>query len=108
MSELDAILQAIRARAAREEVRITQHAQQEMVEEAISMDDLLHVVSTARIIENYPKHRRGACCLLHGTDASGRNIHVVCTAAQPTLIIITAYLPVPPKWVTPTQRRTAP
>jgi len=108
MNGLDAILRTIRTQADREQIRITQHAQQEMVEESISMGDLLHVVSTAQIIENYPKHRRGACCLLHGTDASGRDIHLVCTTAQPMLIIITAYLPVLPKWVTPTQRRTTP
>lgn len=108
MNELDAILVAIRDQAAREEVRVTQHAQQEMVEEAISMDDLLHAVLSARILENYPEHRRGACCLLHGTDAAGRDVHVVCTTAQRRLIIITAYLPLPPKWISPTQRRTAP
>lgn len=108
MSELGAIRATIRDLAARQEVRITQHAQKEMVEEAIKMDDLFHVVSNAEIIENYPSHRRGACCLLHGTDESGRNVHIVCTTAQPRLIIITAYLPLPPKWVSPTQRRMVP
>lgn len=108
MNEYDAILDLIRRQADRDEIRITQHAQQEMVEERISMDDLLHTLTNARIIENYPEHRRGACCLLHGTDATGRNIHIVCSTAHPVLIVITAYLPLPPKWVTPGQRRPAP
>lgn len=108
MSEIDAILEMIRGQAVREEVRVTQHAQQEMVEEAITMDDLLHVVSNAHLLENYPDHRRGACCLLHGTDGSKRDIHLVCTTAQPRLIIITAYLPLPPKWITPGLRRPTP
>lgn len=107
MNDPRAVLDTIRAQADRDVLRVTPHAQREMLEEAISLDDLLHAISNAGIIENYPNHRRGACCLLHGTDISGRDIHVVCTTAQPVLIIITAYLPRPPKWVTPTQRRTS-
>ncbi len=89
-------------------MRLTQHAQQEMVEEAIRLDDLLHAISNGNILEDYPDHRRGACCLLHGTDADYRDIHVVCTTRLPTLIIVTAYLPKPPKWVTATRRRERP
>jgi hypothetical protein len=60
------------------------------------------------MLEDYPQHRRGACCLLHGVDGDGRDIHVVCTTAQSALIIITVYLPKPPKWVTPSRRRGQP
>jgi Domain of unknown function (DUF4258) len=88
--------------------KITQHAAQEMAEEEIALDDLLHTISNARLLEDYPDHRRGACCLLQGTDARSRHIHTVCTTANPTLIIITAYLPKPPKWISPTQRRNRP
>jgi hypothetical protein len=56
-------------------------------------------------LENYPEHRRGACCLLSGFTHGGRRIHIVCTTARPVLIIITVYEPRPPKWVTPTRRR---
>ncbi|MBM4122800.1 MAG: DUF4258 domain-containing protein [Nitrospira sp.] len=61
-----------------------------------------------QVIENYPEHRRGPCCLLNGQTERGRPLHIVCTTAQPSLIIITAYEPRPPKWVTPTQRRQEP
>lgn len=106
-NELAMTLKILREQAAAQQVRITQHAQREMVEEAIRLDDLIVVITNGRIIENYPDHRRGACCLVHGLDATGRDIHVVCTTAQPWLIIITAYLPKAPKWVSPTQRRPA-
>jgi hypothetical protein len=56
------------------------------------------------VLENYPEHRRGACCLLYGRAANGRHLHVVCTTAQPVLIVITVYEPRPPRWITPTQR----
>ena len=108
MTPPNEILTQIRTLAAQGSLRLTQHAQQEMVEEAIRLDDLLHAISTGRILEDYPDHRRGACCLLHGIDADNRDIHVVCTTTQPMLIIVTAYLPKPPKWITPTQRRSRP
>jgi hypothetical protein len=104
----DEVLSRIRALAAAGTLRLTQHAQQEMVTEGIRLDDVLYSISVGTILENYPDHRRGACCLLHGVDADNRDIHVVCTTSLPTLIIVTAYLPRPPKWITPTQRRKGP
>ncbi len=41
-------------------LRITQHGQQEMVEEDITLDDLLETISQGQILEDYPQHRRGA------------------------------------------------
>ncbi|MFH1146297.1 MAG: DUF4258 domain-containing protein [Pseudomonadota bacterium] len=104
MSNPDAMLQEIRAHAAAENVRVTQHAQQEMVAENISLDDVLRAIDASLVLEDYSDHQRGSCCLLCGW-VQNRPLHVVCTTAQPVLIIITVYEPKPPKWVTPTQRR---
>ena len=95
---------SLRIQVHADNVRITVHAQQEMVEESINLDDVYEAVRIGKILENYPEHRRGACCLLHGRTCDGKPIHVVCTTVFPQLIIITAYLPKLPKWVTPTQR----
>jgi len=105
VSNLEAILKQVRAQAATENIRVTQHAQQEMVEENITLDEVLQAIATAQILENYPEHKRGPCCLLNGVTDNGRPVHIVCTTAQPVLIIITVYEPKLPKWVTPTQRR---
>ncbi len=105
VTDWEAVLERIRAQADVENIRITQHAQQEMVEEDIILDEVLEAIATGHVLENYPEHRRGACCLLNGLTEDGRSLHVVCTTARPTLIIITVYEPKPPKWVTPTQRR---
>lgn len=102
---LETILERIRAQATAENIRITQHAQQEMAEENITLDEVLQAIATAEILENYPEHKRGPCCLLNGVTDHGRPVHIVCTTAQPVLIVITVYEPKPPKWVTPTQRR---
>ncbi len=99
------MIERIRAQAAAENIRITQHAQQEMVEEDITLDEILQAIATAQVLENYPEHKRGSCCLLYGVADDGRPVHIVCTTAQPVLIVITVYEPGLPKWVTPTQRR---
>jgi hypothetical protein len=98
-------LEKVREQAASGAFRLTQHAQQEMVEEEIPLDAVLDGIGSAEVLEDYPEHRRGPCCLLNGMTRQGRPLHIVCTTAHPVLIIITVYEPKPPKWVTPTQRR---
>lgn len=103
-----AILAQLQALAATEALRITLHAHGAMRDEAITLDDVLEAIATGHILEDYPDHRRGACCLLGGHTRGGRPLHVVCTSAQPVLVIITVYEPQRPKWLTPTQRRPRP
>jgi hypothetical protein len=98
------MLERLRSQAAQENVRVTQHAQQEMVEEGITLDEVVEAIASGQILENYLEHRRGACCLINGRTKQGRPLHVVCTTARPVLIIITVYEPKAPKWVTPTRR----
>jgi hypothetical protein len=102
----DDILDRIRDQVRDENIRLTQHAQQEIVEEDIALDEVFEAVAQSQLLENYPQHRRGACCLISGLTRMGRPIHIVCTTEQPTLVIITVYLPKSPKWITPTQRRS--
>ncbi len=97
-------LEQLRSQAATGNVRLTQHAHQEMVEEEITLDQLLETIVSGQVLENYPEHRRGACCLVNGTTKEGRPLHIVCTTALPVLIIITAYEPKAPRWVTPVER----
>ena len=103
-SGLERALDRIRSQARKGEIRITAHAHQEMVEENITTDELLQALEKGKVLENYPEHRRGACCLLSGFTAFKRPIHVVCTTGRELLIVITAYEPRPPKWRTPTVR----
>ena len=101
---MDASLSKIQEQAAKQAIRVTQHAQEEMDEEEITLDEVLEAIAGGQILEDYPEHRRGACCLLYGHTQKERSLHIVCTTAQPLLILITVYEPLPPKWVSPTQR----
>lgn len=99
------MLDRIRAQAHANDIRVTRHALQEMTEEQISLDEALEAISLGQVLENYPQHRRGACCLMYGSTRSGRALHIVCTTSLPVLIIITVYEPTSPKWVSPWRRR---
>ena len=99
------VLSRIRLIASQERVRLTAHAQAEMLEEDISLDALLQAIGSGTILENYPEHRRGPCCLVCGRDNRDRPLHIVCTSTLPVLVIITVYEPRPPKWISPTERR---
>jgi hypothetical protein len=105
MPAAQAALARVQAQAAAREIRISLHGQDEMLDESVTLQDVLDAIEVGQILEDYPDHRRGPCCLLYGIARTGRQLHVVCTTAQPILVIITVYEPKPPKWVTPTQRR---
>ncbi len=101
---MEVILAGIKAQSAARAIRITDHAREEMEEEAITLAEVQESIAAGQIIENYPDHRRGACCLLSGPTAQGRPLHVVCTTSLSLLVIITAYVPTPPRWIGPTER----
>jgi len=105
--DLKAVADHLAFQAQGEKIRITAHAHQEMVEESILLDDILCVLRQAAVIENYPDHQRGPCCLVYGQGADGNDIHVVCTTSHELAIIITVYEPKPPKWESPFKRRKA-
>jgi hypothetical protein len=90
--------------ATQREIQLTIHGHQEMVAEDIATVELLSALSRCTVLENYPDHKRGACCLVCGQADSGRYLHVVCSTDRPELIIITMYEPKPPKWETPFKR----
>jgi len=72
----------VRALVAAGTFRVTQHAQQEMFAEAITLDEVVVAIATGDLLEDYSDHRRGACCLLGGRPTTGRPLHVVCTTGE--------------------------
>ena len=76
------VTERLARQAERDLVYVTAHAHREMVAEAIVMDDVLSVLRCATLVENYPDHERGGCCLVCGRGLSGRYVHVVCSTSQ--------------------------
>lgn len=98
-------LAVIQGQVAAGEWRVSVHARREMKAEAITLGELREAIAAGQVIENYPDAQRGPCCLLYGTTTAGRPLHLVCTTARTPVVIITVYVPLPPKWLSPTERR---
>ncbi len=94
----------IRSLAGRRAIKLTVHAHQEMTEESITADELVTSLESCVLLEHYPDHKRGACCLVCGRAGTGRFLHVVCTTGLTELVIITVYEPKTPKWPNPYSR----
>jgi hypothetical protein len=104
LSDIEA---SIKQYAANRRIKLTLHAQTEMSNDDVSVSELLAVLHDCVMIENYPDHRRGECCLVCGKGCN-RFLHVVCATSLPELLIITVYVPSPPKWETPYKRGQKP
>jgi hypothetical protein len=102
---MSTVIDRIQEQTKNRSIRFTLHAHKKMIAEQVHVADLLHTLSNAQLLEDYPEYERGPCCLVYGKTDSGRPIHVVCTTSLPELIIITVYEPKPPKWINPCQRR---
>ncbi len=99
-----ACLRYVRHLVEARQVQVSRHAQVEMDEEYFVVHDALMALGNGQVLENYPEHRRGPCCLIGGTANDERPLHVVCTTVRRPLIIITVYEPKPPQWTTPETR----
>lgn len=104
-TDVSQILTHLGEQVREDKIRISHHAQEEMVADEVTLDNVAEVILSGQIVENYPTHRRGSCCLINGVMQNNQPLHVVCSTNREILIIITVYVPTLPKWLTPTQRR---
>ena len=84
--------------------RYSRHADRERQNDTLTLDEVEQALSCGRIIEQYPDTGRGESCLLAGFTDAGKPIHVVCGAMGDWLVIITVYIPTPPKFKNPYER----
>ena len=104
INDPQAVVTRLSEQAERDAIRVSLHAHQEMVEEDITYNQVRDVLCEPRILENYPEHKRGPCCLVCRRTTEGRYVHVVCTTSLEVIVVITTYEPKPPKWATPFER----
>jgi hypothetical protein len=79
-------------------VEISGHARIRMFERNISTDELLEIVETGEVLEEYPGRLPCPAALILGF-ISKTAYHVVIAFCQDTLVIVTAYLPEQEDWV---------
>ena len=84
--------------------RYSRHADHERQNDTQSLAEIEQALISGRIIERYPDTGRGESCLLVGFTDAGKPIHVVCGAMDDWLVIVTVYIPTPPKFKNPYER----
>ena len=96
MQNSDLITQ-LRSHVRRFGVIFTKHSIDKMGERNITTDEVRDTILVGEIIEMYPAHPYGSCCLVQGQTEAGRHLHVVCSL-PPRVRIITTYEPNPDEW----------
>ena len=83
----------------RDQLDIRQHAAQRMLERNISVDDVLVVLNSGTIVEDYPEDTPFPSRLTLGWVGQ-RPVHVVWATAAGSgrIVIITVYEPDPEEW----------
>jgi len=83
---------------------ISQHAFIESARDRIEDEDIRFAIINGEAIEVYPDDRRGESILVSGRCRDGKPLHAVVGIAQDEPVIITVYVPTPPKWTSPRER----
>lgn len=80
------------------------HADRERQADALTLDEVEEVLLNGIVLESYEDTGRGESCLVAGHTHGGKPIHVVVGIRGNAVIVITVYIPTPPKFLNPFQR----
>ncbi len=79
------------------EVRISDHAYDEMAADGLYVTDVTESVADAVVIEDYPDYPKAPCVLTLQKDRAGQSIHVVWGIPRDKstpVVLVTAYRPI--------------
>ena len=82
-------------------VRITDHADEEAVDDCLTYEEIYFSVIHGEVIEDYRSDKPYPSCLILGRNFSGEPIHSVWAYNPENLwtVLITVYLPAPERWI---------
>lgn len=92
-------------RVKQSEYYFSKHGDQERQNDNLLIVEVEQALISGRILEQYKNTGRGESCLVIGFTNSGKPIHLVCGQRDKRMVIITVYIPHPPKFKTPYERR---
>ncbi len=98
--EVDWIIERIR----KDEYYFSKHGDQERQGENLAITEIEEFLLSGRILEEYGDTGRGESCLVVGFTNTGKPVHIVCGERGSHLVIVTVYVPSPPKFKTPYER----
>ena len=83
------------------DVRISEHGYDELVDDDITIDDVMASVREGTVVEDYPDFPKGPCVLVLQFDHAGQPLHTVWGVPKglsKPAVLITAYRPDPSRW----------
>jgi hypothetical protein len=84
--------------------RFSLHAEMEAEADNLDIAQIVEAILFGEILEQYPNTGRGESCLIVGF--SGKTpIHIVCGSRGDNVIVVTVYIPEPPKFIDPWTRQ---
>ena len=99
-------IEDIKARVRAGHFRFSLHAEMEAEADNLDIAQIVAAILAGEVLEQYPETGRGESCLIVGFSDQ-TPIHIVCGMRAKNVIIVTVYIPGPPKFVDPwTRART--
>jgi len=86
------------------EYYFTGHGEQERQNDNLTIAEVREALPNGMVLEQYEDDARGESCLAVGFTNSGKPLHIVCGELEGDLVIITVYVPTPPKFKSPYER----
>ena len=80
--------------------KVSDHAFDEMQEDDLDLENVLHSLENGEIIEQYPKSRIAPSCLINGVDYEDNSVHSVWGFFKEKLfsVLVTVYKPSNEEW----------
>jgi hypothetical protein len=82
----------------------SRHGDRERQADGLSLMEVEEALLGGRDLEHYADTGRGASCLVAGFTQAGKPIHAVCGIMGLRMVIVTVYIPTPPKFKNPFER----
>ncbi|MEI7696115.1 MAG: DUF4258 domain-containing protein [Chlorobium sp.] len=95
------VLMDVQRLVAQNDVVISSHGYEELAADDLSVQDVLHSINGAIVVEDYPTFSKGPCVLVLQEDKNGQPVHVfwgIASGKVSPAVLITAYRPDPDKW----------
>jgi Domain of unknown function (DUF4258) len=103
--KIDVIIRSIQ----NQQVRITDHADEEAENDQLSLDEVYFSVFEGEIIESYWRRNQPyPRCLIYGQTPYGEDVHSIWAYNEEAqwAVLVTVYRPDPAQWIAGRKRRT--
>lgn len=88
----------------KEDYYFSKHGDHERQNDNLTIIEVEEALCKGQILEQYQDIGMGESCLVVGFTKDGKPIHTVCGKRGNSLVIITVYIPMLPKFKTPYER----